>query len=79
MSTNNLSKEAEIRLSEFFKTMIDPESMAKKMRQVNYVLSLGVMRECETLQSEITNLENSFYWINKLAEVLDPYLDVETK
>lgn len=77
MSTNNLSKEAEIRLMNFFNNTIDPQEMAKSIRQVNYVLALGTLRQHETLQNEINNLENSFYWLNELAEVLNPYLDVE--
>ncbi|MFG4003532.1 hypothetical protein B0A67_18650 [Flavobacterium aquidurense] len=77
MSTNNLSKEAEIRLMNFFNNTIDPQEMAKSIRQVNYVLALGTLRQHETLQNEITNLENSFYWLNELAEVVNPYLAVE--
>ncbi|WP_165763230.1 hypothetical protein [Flavobacterium sp. AJR] len=50
--------------------------MAKVIRQANYLLALGAMRE-QTLQNEIINLENSFYWLNELAEILNPYLDVE--
>lgn len=77
MSTNTLSKETEIQLKTFFNHTIKPEKMAKALRQVNYILSLGVMREYETLQNQINNLENSFYWLNELAEVLNPYLDME--
>lgn len=77
MSTNTLSKEAETRLINFFNNAIDPLEMAKSIRQVNYVLALGALRQHETLQNEITNLENSFYWLNELAEVLNPYLDLE--
>ena len=77
MNTNTLSKEAETRLINFFNKTIEPETMAKTLRQVNYILALGVMREHETLQNEITNLENGFYWLNELAEILNPYLDKE--
>jgi len=77
MSTNTLSKEAETRLMNFFNETIEPETMAKTLRQVNYILALGVMREHETLQNEITNLENGYYWLNELAEILNPYLDKE--
>ena len=77
MNTNNLSKEAETRLINFFNNTIDPQEMAKSIRQVNYVLALGALRQHETLQNEITNLENSFYWLNELAEVLNPYLDLD--
>ncbi len=77
MSTKPLSKEAEIRLTNFFNQTVAPEQMAKALRQVNFVLSLSLIRENETLQQEILKLENSFYWLNELAEILNPYLDVE--
>jgi hypothetical protein len=77
MSTNTLSKEAETRLTDFFNKTIEPEGMAKAIRQVNYILALGILRKDETLKNEIENLENSFYWLNELAEVLNPYLNVE--
>lgn len=77
MDTKNLSQEAETRLTDFFNNTIDPKGMAKAIRQANYLLALGVLREHETLKNEVSNLENSFYWLNKLAEVLNPYLDVE--
>lgn len=49
--------------------------MAKLIREVNNALSLSVMRGCETIESEIKNVDDNFYWLNKLAETLDPYLD----
>lgn len=61
--TNKLSKEAEIRLMIFFNNTIDPQEMAKYLRQVNYVLALVTLKQHETLQNEITYLENSFYWL----------------
>ena len=61
MSINNLSEETEIRLIDFFKNNINPGDMAKVIRQVNYILALSVLREFETLQAEINNLQNSFY------------------
>lgn len=61
----------------FFNNTIAPDQMAKALRQVNFIVALGVMREDETLQQEIIKLENSFFWLNELAEVLNPYLDVE--
>jgi hypothetical protein len=76
MSTNNFSKETEIRLTEFFTNIIDPKEMAKAIRQVNYIWALSVLRECETLP-EKSSIENSFYCMNRLAEALDPYLDVD--
>jgi hypothetical protein len=75
-NTNNLSEEAKTRLMNFFSNTIDPKGMAKVIRQANYLLALGAMRE-QTFQNETINLENSFYWLNELAEILNPYLDVE--
>lgn len=77
MTTESLSKETEIRLIDFFNKTVDSKDLAKTIRQVNYVLSLCAIRGCETVETEFNNLEDNFYWLNKLAEVLDPYLDVE--
>ncbi|MBP1225536.1 hypothetical protein [Flavobacterium sp. 1355] len=77
MSTNNLTKEAETRLINFFNHTVAPEGIAKAIRQVNYLLALEVMRKNETFQTEINTLENSFYWLNELAEILNPYLRKE--
>lgn len=67
MATETLSRETETRLIEFFTKTIDPEEMAKTIRQVNYVLSLCAIRGCETVETEFNNLEDNFYWMNKLA------------
>lgn len=77
MITENLSKEIETRLKDFLINTIDPKDLAKSIRQVNHALSLCSMRGCETLESELPNVDDNFYWLNKLAEVLDPYLDVD--
>ncbi|KLT69260.1 hypothetical protein [Flavobacterium sp. ABG] len=72
MSTNTLSKKAETRLIDFFNNTIDRKDMAKVLRQVNYILALVVIKE-----EGATDLEDNFYWLNELAEVLNPYLDKE--
>ncbi|KIA97894.1 hypothetical protein OA93_13070 [Flavobacterium sp. KMS] len=77
MSTNTLTKETQLRLTDFFNKSIDPISMAKTIRQVNYILALSLMRESETVKFDKISLENGFYWLNELAETLNPYLDVE--
>lgn len=41
------------------------------------MLALNVIREDGFLKTETINLEDSFFWLNQLAEALDPYLDVE--
>ncbi|WP_428231518.1 hypothetical protein [Flavobacterium sp.] len=75
MITENLSNEVETRLKHFFTDNIDSKEMAKMIREVNNALSLSVMRGSETIESEIRNIDDNFYWLNKLAEVLDPYLE----
>lgn len=75
MTTDSLSHNVETRLNDFFNDNIDHKEMAKIIREVNNALSLCVMRGCETLESEIKNIDDNFYWLNKLAEILDPYLE----
>ena len=77
MSTKTISKQTEIKLLNFFNDRIDPVEMAKTLRQVNFTLSLCVLSEHETFQSEIIKLRDSFYWLNELAETLNPYLEME--
>ncbi|MDP5199144.1 hypothetical protein [Flavobacterium sp. DG2-3] len=74
MATECVS-EVENRLNNFFTNVIDPKDMAKAIRQANYMLTLSVIRERDSLGK--INLENFYYWLNELAEVLDPYLEVE--
>lgn len=77
MTTGNLSKDVETRLKDFFSEIVYPKDMAKTIREVNYALSLCVMRKCETLEFDLKNVDDNFYWLNRLAEVLDPYLEID--
>lgn len=77
MATEAFSKEIEMRLIDFFSNKIDPKDLAKTIRYLNYVIALGVMRKDETLKLQITKIEDGFYWLNELAEILHPYLEVE--
>lgn len=75
MITDKFSTELETRLNDFFTDKIDYKEMAKMIREVNNALSLSVMRKCETIEYGIKNVDDNFYWLNKLAEILDPYLE----
>lgn len=33
-----------------------------------------MMRQHETLKIGLTNFEDNYYWLNELAEILNPYL-----
>ncbi|MFH6946022.1 hypothetical protein [Flavobacterium sp. FlaQc-50] len=76
MITSNLS-EVETRLTDFFANKIDPKDMAKTIRRFKYLIVLIVMEEREVFPFEKTSLKDDFYWLNELAEVLDPYLEIE--
>ena len=77
MATESISNDVGTRLRDFFKDFIEPKDMARMLRQVNYALSVSSMRGCETIESELPYIDDNFYWLNKLAEILDPYLDAE--
>ncbi|SFD21125.1 hypothetical protein [Flavobacterium phragmitis] len=77
MKTKTLSQEAETRLIDFFNHIIDPEDMAKTLRLANFSIALGVMNEYEYFQNEIIKLSDCYFWINELAEILNPYLSEE--
>ncbi|KAF2079443.1 hypothetical protein [Flavobacterium sharifuzzamanii] len=79
MATNDLSEETEKRLLDFFNNVIDAKDLAKAIRQLNYAIALVVMREDEKghIYAQKENLEKGFYWLNELAEILHPYLEVE--
>jgi hypothetical protein len=79
MATNNLSEETEKRLLDFFNNVIDAKDLAKAIRQLNYAIALIVMRDDERgyVYAQKENLEKGFYWLNELAEILHPYLEVE--
>ena len=65
------------RLSVFFKTNISPDEMAKYIRRVNYVLSTLAMRQDLTDSFRLNWVEDGFYWLNELAEVLDPMINLD--
>ncbi|MGE8340079.1 MAG: hypothetical protein ACN6OI_03520 [Flavobacterium sp.] len=79
MATNDLSEETEKRLLDFFNNVIDAKDLAKAIRQLNYAIALVVMRDDERgyVYAQKENLEKGFYWLNELAEILHPYLEVE--
>ena len=65
------------KLIEFFEKGISPDEMAKNIRRLNYSLSLTVIRNDENNNPLDKDwLDGGFYWLNELAEILDPYLNV---
>ncbi|AOC94393.1 hypothetical protein BB050_01260 [Flavobacterium anhuiense] len=79
MATSDLSKETEKRLLDFFNNVIDAKDLAKAIRQLNYAIALVIMKDDERgyVYAQRENLEKGFYWLNELAEILHPYLEVE--
>ena len=77
MNTHHLS-EIEIKLTDFFANCIEPKDLAKHIRRINFILAQTVISEDE--KRNVVNkewLDSGFYYLNELAEILDPYLDVE--
>ncbi|KQO34826.1 hypothetical protein ASF10_01730 [Flavobacterium sp. Leaf82] len=79
MTTEILSKEEEKRLIDFFNKTVNAKDLAKTIRRLNYIIALGIMRKDETLKLEVVKIEEGFYWLNEFAEILDPYLEVDSK
>ena len=79
MATNDLSEETEKKLLDFFNNVIDAKDLAKAIRQLNYAIALVVMRDEKRgyVYAQRENLEKGYYWLNELAEILHPYLEVE--
>lgn len=65
------------KLTEFFNEDISPETMAKLIRNLNYVITLALIRKNETLEFHNKELDQAFYWLNELAENLNPYFSID--
>ncbi|MBF7090567.1 hypothetical protein IUY40_03290 [Flavobacterium sp. ALJ2] len=65
------------KLTEFFNKDISPETMAKLIRNLNYVITLTLIRRNETLEFHNKELDHGFYWLNELAEILNPYFNID--
>lgn len=66
------------RLIEFFEKTIDPEVMARTIRRINYILTLTVIRNDENKNTmNLDWLDDGFYFLNELAEVLAPDLFID--
>ena len=65
------------KLTEFFNNDISPETMAKLIRNLNYVITLSLIRNNETLEFHNKELDQTVYWLNQLAENLDPYFSID--
>ncbi|MFD1603565.1 hypothetical protein ACFSJW_11390 [Flavobacterium artemisiae] len=77
MVTESISKETEKRLLDFFNDVVDPKDLAKAIRQLHYIIALSLVMEEETVYAQKENLKKGFYWLNELAEILHPYLEVK--
>ena len=72
--TTNISNE---RLNSFFNETIDGSTMAKYIRRVNYILALTAIRQNNDNPIDKEWLDDGYYWLNELAEVLDPNINIE--
>ena len=63
-------------LLKFFTETVDTKTMAQYLRRATYLIALSYIRAEETvnpMDKEWT--DDSFYFLNELAEVLDPVLE----
>ena len=63
-------------LLKFFTETVDTKTMAQSLRRATYLIALSYIRAEETvnpMNKEWT--DDSFYFLNELAEVLDPVLE----
>lgn len=66
--------EKQKKILEFFQSTISPEQMAQLTRRTNYLIGLTAIRNADpNVKKEW--LDDGYYWLNELAEVLDPVLD----
>lgn len=66
MITGSLSKETETRLIDFFTNSINSKDMAKTIRQINYILSLQVMKDFENMPGKNSISVYSLKTISKI-------------
>jgi len=60
----------------FFTEIVDTKSMAQFLRRSTYLLALSYIRSEETNNPMCQGwTDDSFYYLNELAEVLDPVLE----
>lgn len=63
-------------LLKFFKETVDAKSMAQSLRRATYLLALSYIRAEENVNPMNKEwMDDSFYFLNELAEVLDPVLE----
>ncbi|PTD14374.1 hypothetical protein [Flavobacterium columnare] len=75
-SENQQNQEFEAKLKEFFTLEIPKKDFAKYVRHLNFMVMTASLKEGNSilLQEEVANYT---FWLNELAEILDPYLKAE--
>lgn len=66
------------KLIEFFTKDVDAKDFAKSLRRATYLIALSYMRSDDVnnpMSKEWT--DESYYFLNELAEILDPVLESE--
>lgn len=68
-------KPVEEKITDFFKNEITPQQFAQQIRRMNYILTLSIFRMSEQQNTIDMNwAENSFFYLNEFAEILDPVM-----
>ena len=79
MTTEILNTKQQEKLMKFFEDEVYPGQLAQIIRRYNHEISLMMIRDDES--KNVINkqwIDDGFYWLNELAEIIDPNLK-ETK
>jgi hypothetical protein len=64
------------RVNEFLDKVVDEKSLAQSLRRAAYLIALSYIRSDESTNCMSQGwTDDSFYFLNELAEVLDPVLE----
>ena len=75
MEANNKLGES---LDDFLNKWVGPKEMAKYLRRANYIMNMEYVKSNkDEFSASDKELEECFYYINQLAEKIDPYFDKE--
>jgi hypothetical protein len=74
MTTEVLNTEQQEKLMKFFDKEIDPKHLAQIIRRYNHEISLMMIRDNQNNVINKQWIDDGFYWLNELAEIIDPNL-----
>ena len=79
MNQEKIKESIEEKIKEFLNRDIDPKTLALYLRKYNHAI---ISNEMERLSVDfeymyLDEIKDGYYWVNQVAELLDPYLKKE--